>query len=171
MPSTKVAAGVDEQVLRHRLRAGAAERAVQHGELRSGGGVHALLVLQRQRAGLDQDQPAATGRQDAVGARYDLVERFDAGQHADDDVGRFRDRARRRGRRSARGAKLAHPLGGRVEADHDEARRQQIGRHRVAHDAQAEHADRGLRCAVHVRVPPQVANALRSAGRAVSRST
>src|SRR5713101_6404366 len=111
-----VARGIDDEVARHRLRAGAAQGAIEHGDADFGEGVpRQLLRFDRQRAKFRHDEvPARLGENGGDG----LVEGGDAGQAGEDHFGGVGDLGGGARRRAAHGAELVAPLGGEIEADH-----------------------------------------------------
>ena len=134
-----IAARIDDNVLDLRLRAGAADRAVEHdvtgfGECACGG----MLVVERQRAGLD-DHARFYARGDNRRDRH--RERVGAGQAGDD--------GRRLGRKLASvrcdldtGAG-ERPAALRVDivADHAPTGGDEVLRKRAAHDAETDDTD------------------------------
>jgi hypothetical protein len=103
-----VAAGVNHDLLSHRLGAGAAERRIKHHDpdpLQGAPG--RLLALERQGRALEQGRPRAAGPHQPLVTRDDVLERMDAGQQRDHDRRLFRDGARRSGAPAALG--LEHP--------------------------------------------------------------
>ena len=134
-----VAAGVDDEVLDRRLRAGAGHRAVERdvpGLLQDRLERH--LVVERQRAGLDDGAALRLGAGDHLGRVEHGPRRRQAG---DDVAGRLGDGLRAVRDLDAGRLRLAHALGIDVEADHPPAGGHEVARERPAHDAEADDAD------------------------------
>ncbi len=133
-----IAAGVDHQIARPRLGAGAAHRAIEHDV--AGGAEHLLgllLVVDREGRAFGDDPARQFCSCDLLsGGRQSLGLR----QTGDDD-------GRSRGDRLGAAGDLDAGLGQfpafcrvDVETDHSPSRRDKIARERAAHDAEADHA-------------------------------
>ena len=106
-----VARGIDDEVARHRLRAGAAQRAIEERYTGFGEGIaRALLRLDRQCAQFGHDEILA--RLGEIGGDG-LVDRGDAGQAGEDHLGDVGDLGGGARRCAAHGVELVAPLGDR----------------------------------------------------------
>ncbi len=137
--SPGIAARIDDEVLDGGLRAGAAQGAVQ----RDVPGLaenpfHPELVVERERAGLDDDAPLDL-------RSGDLLRHLDHGprmRQARDDGRRLpRDLGRVRRDLDAGIGQFRPPRRVHVETDHVPAGRREVPRHGAAHDAEADDAD------------------------------
>jgi hypothetical protein len=130
-----VAAGIDREVARHRLRPGAGDRAVQQGD--AGGGE----AVARRR--LDRDRQGADLGDDEAGHRLcrklgrGAVERLAARQAGQGESGA----ADRIGRGCCRGDAVEIACGVGVVAAHRIAGGEQVAGDRPAHDAEADDRD------------------------------
>jgi hypothetical protein len=133
------AAGQDNQIPGPRLRAGAAERAVEHCD--SAGietPLRSLLDFDRQSARFDDDLARVSGLGDLRG---DRIERFGGGQRSEDDGHALAERCDAARGNSACPFQRRTPRGDHIVAGHLEACPDQIGRYRRSHDAESDYAD------------------------------
>ena len=137
-----LARGVDREIAGARLGAGARQRTVEQYDPDFGQRVAAaLLGGDGQGAGLQRDQPLASGGDQPVRAADHVVERGLAGQRQDREIGLGHRLGRACRGLAAEFRQRRHAGGVDIAPHHAEAGLQEVRRHGRSHDAEPDHAN------------------------------